>query len=366
MIQSVKDEREMNMEYNIAPADKFYLEKALERLEILAKPPGSLGELETIAARLCSIQKTMEPDIEKRCVIVLAADNGVVEEGVASAPQHVTALQTVNIIRGVTGVGTIARAYHTDLLVADLGVNADLHHPQLINRKIRKSTGNICKEPAMERAEAEKAIETGIELSALAQERGYRAIGVGEMGIGNTSTSTAVLAALLGRSEVSDFIGRGAGLTDEAYFHKKEVVETALRIHKPLRDDPVDILTKVGGLDIAAMTGVYLGAAARGIPVVIDGLISVVGALCAARINPVVTEYLFASHRSFEKGYNLAISELRLSPCLGLQMRLGEGSGCPIMFSVMDGAAFMFRNMATFGEAEMGEDYLQVLGDVHF
>ncbi len=339
--------------------------QAVAHLDNLAKPPGSLGKLEEIAARLAAIGG-MSVSIDKRCVVVLAADNGVVAEGVASAPQSVTAVQTLNILKGITGVGVIAKNFNADLLVADVGSNADISHPLLFNRKIRKSTGNILLEVAMTKSEVVSAIETGIELALMAKDKGYNILGVGEMGIGNTTTSSAVLCALLGLKgdEVSKTVGVGAGLSPEGYDKKVKVIQRALSNHSPSKDDPIDILSKVGGLDLAAMTGVFIGGAYLGLPVVIDGFISSVAALCAVRLNPKVKEFIFASHCSEERGYTLAVKELGLSPCLDLNMRLGEGSGCPLMFGVMDAALSVLKNMATFQEAMIDSEYLETIKDM--
>jgi nicotinate-nucleotide--dimethylbenzimidazole phosphoribosyltransferase len=230
--------------------------------------------------------------------------------------------------------------------------------------KIRKSTGNIAKEPAMTKEEACKAIDAGVELVGMAKNKGYQAFGTGEMGIGNTTSSSAVLAALLGLSgaEVDSVVGRGAGLSDIDYENKKRVIKDALRLHSPNQNDPVDILQKVGGLDLAALTGAYIGAAHYGLPVVIDGFISVVAALCAAGLDPAVKEYMFASHSSYERGYQSALDALGLSSCLDLEMRLGEGSGCPLMFCVMDGALEILKNMATFDEAMIDNLYVSQMG----
>lgn len=350
----------------IKDVDHEVYREALKRLDLLAKPPGSLGKLEEIVARLCAITKSLSPTIGKRCVIVVAADNGVVAEGVSSAPQEVTAIQTMNILNGVTGVGVLAKQFNADVFVADVGIKSDIIHPHLLNYKIRKSTGNITKETAMTRSEAVGAFNSGFRLAKKTSEMGYQIIGVGEMGIGNTTTSSAILAALLGLSgdECSSVTGRGAGLADEAYVHKLEVIQTALLLHKPDKNDPIGILHKVGGLDIAAMAGIYAGCAYYGLPVVIDGFISAVAALCAVRLNPLIIGYMFASHHSYERGYALAMNELGLSPCLSLDMRLGEGSGCPLMFSVMDAALAALKNMATFAEAKIGEDYLENIRDL--
>lgn len=346
---------------SIKPTDGRAYEKAVARLDMLAKPPGSLGGLEAIAARLAAITGKSDNDLDKRCVLVFASDNGVVEEGVASAPQAVTAIQTINILNGVTGVAVLAKQFNSDLTVIDVGINADIQHPELINKKIRKSAYNIAKQAAMSREEALKAILVGIDAVRNASEKGFKVIGIGEMGIGNTTTSSAVLSALLelSDSEIASVTGRGAGLTDEAYHKKTAVITSALKVNRPDKDDPVDVISKVGGFDIAAMTGAFIGAAYYRIPVVIDGFISVVAALCAVRLNPLVREYLFASHHSFERGYRMAIEELGMKACLNLDMRLGEGSGCPLMFGIMDGACAIIKHMATFDEAAIDMEYLE-------
>lgn len=351
---------------DIKDIEQAIYKQALERLDMLAKPPGSLGKLEEISARLCAIAKNLTPNIDKRCVIIVAADNGVVAEGVSSAPQEVTAIQTINILNGVTGVCVFCKQFNADLMVADIGIQSDISHQDLIQCKIRKSTGNIAKETAMTKSEAVDAFNAGFRLAKKANEMGYRLIGVGEMGIGNTTTSSAVLAALLGlnEEEVSTVTGRGAGLANEAYEHKVNVIKKALLLHKPIQNDPLDILHKVGGLDLVAMTGIYVGCAYYGLPVVIDGFISAVAALCAVRLNPLVKQYMFASHHSYERGYTLAMKELGLSPCLNLDMRLGEGSGCPLMFGIMDAALCALKNMATFGEAKIDDDYLQNIREI--
>ncbi len=342
------------------------IEKAKAYLDSLAKPPGSLGRLEEIAAKIYGITKEEKPSIKKRCMIVCAADNGVVEEGVSCTPQSVTLMQTINIARGITGVGVLARAYHSDIQVIDLGVNAVFEEPGVLNKKIRMSTENFYKRPAMEREEAIKAINIGIEQAIEAKEKGYQILGVGEMGIGNTTTSSAVLAVLLGLEgeAVEQVVGRGGGLEDADYLHKIKVIQTAIYKHQPQKEDPVDVLTKVGGLDLACMTGVFLGAAYAKIPVVVDGFISAVAALSAKRLCKDALDYMIGSHESYEKGYGLAMKELGLSSSLSLGMRLGEGSGCPIMFSVIDGALMVYNEMATFEQASINDSYLDKIKEM--
>ena len=332
-------------------------EKAQERLDSLVKPPGSLGQLEEIAIRLAGISGEVFYDAGKRCVIIMCADNGVVEEGVAAAPQAVTAAQTLNFAKGLTGVSVLAKRFGADLIVTDVGVNADLDHPFIQNKKIRKGTGNIAKGEAMTYDEAAQAILIGIEAAIDAVRHGYKLIGAGEMGIGNTTTSAAVLCALAG-VPVAQATGKGAGLKDEAYNRKIEVIQTALAHNKPNPADPVDVLAKVGGFDLAAMAGVYIGAAFCRVPVVVDGFISMVAALAALRLAPLAKAYMFASHASFEQGFCYAAEAAGLTPCLQLQMRLGEGSGCPLMFAVIDAACAVLREMGTFAQADLGDEYL--------
>lgn len=336
------------------------IKKADKRMTSLAKPLKSLGKLEEIAIKLSGITGKVKNNISKRMVIIMCSDNGVVEEGVASAPQSVTLSQTINFTKGLTGVAVLAKANNAELMVVDVGINCDFTHPNVINKKIRKSTGNIAKGPAMKYDEAVIGILIGVEAVKKAKDEGYKILGVGEMGIGNTSTSSAVLSALTGVS-VEKVVGRGAGITDEAFMKKIRVVNEALEINKPNRKDPIDVVSKVGGFDLAAMAGVFLGAAYYKIPVVIDGFISIVAALIALRLNDKVRDYMFTSHVSKEIGYNVAIKELELSPVLNLDMGLGEGSGCPLAFSIIDSACAVMNNMATFEEAEINDDYLDEL-----
>ena len=344
----------------ITGLNKEAMQKARDRLGILAKPPGSLGRLEDIAERLAGISGKMYYDTGKRCVIIMASDNGVYEEGVASTPQSVTLAQTINITRGLTGVSVIAKQFNTELIAVDVGVNADINNPLVINRKIRKSTWNIAKGDAMTYDEAVQALLIGIETAVEAAESGYMLLGVGEMGIANTTTSAAVLCALTGlRAE--DAAGKGAGLSEESYRHKIEVIKTAISNNKPDPGDPISVMAKVGGFDIAAMAGVFIGGAYMRVPVVIDGFISMVSALAAASLAPAAKDFIFASHASYEQGFAHAAKALGLRPYLDLDMRLGEGSGCPLMFAVIDASCAMMKNMGTFSEAEINDDYVEDL-----
>ena len=338
----------------ITPPDAAAMEEARRRQAQLAKPPGSLGRLEEISIQLAGITGHVHNALNKKQLLVFAADNGVVAEGVSSAPQSVTKQQTINLMRGKTGAAVLAKHFGCGLTVCDVGVNADIYESAVLNRKIAYGTQNICTGPAMTREQTLQAILTGAEIARTVD---ADVIGVGEMGIGNTTTSSAVLAVLLG-ADVEAVTGRGGGITEESFCKKKAVIRTAIEVNRPDRDDVVGVLSKVGGFDLAAMCGAFLGAAAARRPAVIDGLISAAAALCAVRLCPNVHGYLVPSHASFEIGYRLAMEAMDLRPLFDLGMRLGEGSGCPLAFQVLDAACAVINDMATFDEAGINDDYL--------
>ena len=338
----------------VAPLDRSAMTAAEEYQARLAKPPGSLGRLEEISIQLAGITGHVHNALNKKQLLVFAADNGVVAEGVSSAPQSVTKQQTINLMRGKTGAAVLAKHFGCGLTVCDVGVNADIYESAVLNRKIAYGTQNICTGPAMTREQTLQAILTGAEIARTVD---ADVIGVGKMGIGNTTTSSAVLAVLLG-ADVEAVTGRGGGITEESFRKKKAVIRTAIEVNRPDRDDVVGVLSKVGGFDLAAMCGAFLGAAAARRPAVIDGLISAAAALCAVRLCPNVRGYLVPSHASFEIGYRLAMEAMDLRPLFDLGMRLGEGSGCPLAFQVLDAACAVINDMATFDEAGINDDYL--------
>lgn len=338
----------------VLPLDRGTMTAAEEYQARLAKPPGSLGRLEEISIQLAGITGRVHNALNKKQLLVFAADNGVVDEGVSSAPQSVTKQQTINLMRGKTGAAVLAKHFGCGLTVCDVGVNADIYESTVLNRKIAYGTQNIYTGPAMTREQTLQAILTGAEIARTAN---ADVIGVGEMGIGNTTTSSAVLAVLLG-ADVEAVTGRGGGITEESFRKKKAVIRTAIEVNRPDRDDVVGVLSKVGGFDLAAMCGAFLGAAAARRPAVIDGLISAAAALCAVRLCPNVRGYLVPSHASFEIGYRLAMEAMDLRPLFDLGMRLGEGSGCPLAFQVLDAACAVINDMATFDEAGINDDYL--------
>ena len=339
----------------VQPLDQKAMFAAEAHQARLAKPPGSLGRLEELSVQLAGITGKVHNELPRKQLLVFAADNGVVAEGVSSAPQSVTMQQTINLTRGKTGAAVLAKRFGCGLTVCDVGVNADLCESAVLNRKIAYGTQNICAGPAMTREQALQAILTG---AVVAEDVDANAVGIGEMGIGNTTTSSAVLAVLLG-ADVDKVTGRGGGITEESFRKKKAVIRTAIAVNRPNRDDVIDVLAKVGGFDLAAMCGAFLGAAASRRAVVIDGFISAVAALCAVRLCPLVRGYLIPSHASFEIGYRLAMEELALRPLLDLGMRLGEGSGCPLAFQVLDAACAVMNNMASFDEVGINDDYLE-------
>ena len=338
----------------IRPLDDSAMAEARQRQAQLAKPPGSLGRLEDLSVQLAGITGQVHNKIEKKHLLVFAADNGVVAEGVSSAPQSVTLMQTINLTRHKTGASTLCKHFGCGITVCDVGVNADIKEPAVLNRKIAYGTQNIAKGPAMTREQAEQAILTGIQL---AQSTDTDVLGIGEMGIGNTTTSSAVLSVLLSAS-VEDVTGRGGGITDQSFLKKKQVIKDAIAINQPDKNDVLDVLAKVGGFDIAAMCGAFIGAAMTRRPVVIDGFISAVAALCAYKLCHNVKDYLIPSHASYEIGYRLAMDAMELQPMFLLGMRLGEGSGCPLAFEILDAACAIINDMATFDQAGIDDGYL--------
>ena len=339
----------------VAPLDRSAMTAAEEYQARLAKPPGSLGRLEEISIQLAGITGRVHNALNKKQLLVFAADNGVVAEGVSSAPQSVTKQQTINLMRGKTGAAVLAKHFGCGLTVCDVGVNADIYESTVLNRKIAYGTQNICTGPAMTREQTLQAILTGAEIARTVD---ADVIGVGEMGIGNTTTSSAVLAVLLG-ADVEAVTGRGGGITEESFRKKKTVIRTAIEVNRPGRDDVVGVLSKVGGFDICAMVGAFLGAAYYKLPAVIDGYISAVAALAAVRLAPKAAGYLFGSHLSKEQGYLIAMDALGIRPFFDLGMRLGEGSGCPISFKIIETACATMNGMATFAEGAIDADYLE-------
>ncbi|OPZ86628.1 MAG: Nicotinate-nucleotide--dimethylbenzimidazole phosphoribosyltransferase [Firmicutes bacterium ADurb.Bin419] len=340
----------------IGGLDEKLMAEAQLRLDNLTKPIGSLGKLEEVVKRIVGITGNLYPKVDKKTIVIMCADNGVVEEGVSSCPKSVTSSVTRNFTKGITAVNVLSRCAKADVAVVDIGVDDDIICNGVLSRKIRKGTWNIAKGPAMERKEAIKAIETGIEVVKELSEKGINLLGTGEMGVGNTTTSSAVSSVLTG-VDVEVMSGRGAGLTNEALMNKIKVIKRAIEINKPDPKDPVDVLAKVGGFDIAGLVGCFIGAARYRIPILIDGFISATAALCAVSIKPEVRNYIFPSHGSAEPGSKKVLEALEMEPFLNLDMRVGEGTGAAIAFQLIDCAFAAYTQMGTFDDAKI-EQYV--------
>lgn len=340
--------------------DREAMSRCRDYIDHLSKPIGSLGVLEDIVIKLSGIKGEQVKEIKKKNIVIMCADNGIQESGVSSCPREVTASVTENFVKGTTGVCILSKYYNSDTTIVDIGVDKDFNNPKIINRKIRYGTSNMSKGPAMTREEAIKAIKTGIEIVRDLKVQGYDLIGTGEMGVGNTATSAAIISVFSGID--SDLIvGKGSGLTEDGLSHKKDMVKKSIEVNRPKKEDAIDVLSKVGGFDIAGLCGVFLGGAIYRIPVVIDGLISSAAAICAKELNPKASDYMFASHLSAEPGARYAMKALELEPMFNLGMRLGEGSGCPIAFGIMESAVFTMNKMDSFNEAGIDKkDYIDI------
>lgn len=337
---------------NIEKIDYEKIEEAKNKLNQLLKPQGSLGKLETIAQKLAGITKKTDSTISEKTIIVMASDNGVTEEKISSFPKNVSALVAETMVKNISGVAVLAKHAGANLQVVDIGLDTDENINGVINRKIRKSTSNIAIGPAMTKEEAVKAIEVGIEITNQVIDEGVNLLGTGEVGIGNTTTSSAILHALTDES-LENLVGRGAGLTDDGLENKKRIVEQAVKVNHAKEADVLDILSTVGGFDIAGLVGCYLAAASRRIPIVIDGFISGTAAVVAYKLKPEARDYMFASHLSVEPGTQKIIDILQLDPMLNMGMRLGEGTGCALAFNIIEAATKIMNNMGTFADIGM-------------
>lgn len=339
----------MLYDINIEKINEEIFENAKNRIDNLIKPKGSLGMLEEISARISGITGEMFPVLDKKEILVFAADHGIFEEGVAITPREVTLIQAENMILGLTGVCALSKNINANVIVTDVGIDADVQNKKIIDKKIRKGTYNFTKGPAMSREEAIRSIEVGIEVAHDRINKGAKILATGEMGIGNTTPSSAILA-VLGGFKPEEVTGIGANLPLDRLNKKIDVVRKGIEINNPDPNDAIDVLSKVGGFEIGAMAGAMLGAASKKVPIVVDGFISSSAALIAISINPLVKNYLFGSHFSKEKGAIYASEKLGLKTPLHLELRLGEGTGAVIMFSIIDFALSMNNNMVTFDE----------------
>ena len=339
----------------ISPLDRDFIAKAEARLDTLTKPKGSLGKLEDIAKQVVAIREELRPKCDKKIIFTFAGDHGVTEEGVSVFPKEVTAHMVHNFIAGGAAINALANHAGAEVAVVDVGVDFDFGDVKgLIKTKIARGTKNIRKGAAMTRAEAIQSIVVGVELAYEYANQGYNLFGTGDMGIGNTTPSSAIIAALSGRA-VKEVTGRGTGVDDKTFDHKVAVIEEAIKTNAPFADDTIDLLAKLGGFEIGAIAGLCLGAAAHRIPVLVDGFISTAGALIAFEIEPKVADYLIASHRSIEVGHAAMLERIGIKPILDLDLRLGEGTGSAIAMNIVDASLAAYNEMATFEEAEVVE-----------
>lgn len=331
----------------VRPLDEKAMEGARKRWDSIAKPLHSLGELENMLTQIAGITDTPEIRVEKKAVVAMCADNGVVEEGVTQTGQEVTAVVAENFLEGTTTCCVMCRQCGAELFPVDVGMVTDTK--VRTDLKVAYGTRNMTREPAMTRDQAIRGIEAGIAMAEELKEKGYQVLATGEMGIGNTTTSSAVAAVLLGKP-VEDMTGRGAGLTSEGLVRKINAIKKAIALNNPDRSDAIDVLAKVGGLDIAGMAGVFIGGAALGMPVVMDGFISCVSALIAIKICPQVSDHILASHVSKEPAAQLILKELGKEAIIHAGMCLGEGTGAVALFPMMDLSCAVYNSMSTFGD----------------
>jgi nicotinate-nucleotide--dimethylbenzimidazole phosphoribosyltransferase len=344
----------LNRASSVVPLDTATMELARTRQQQLTKPAGSLGRLEDIAVQIAGITRQPLPRIQQKAVIIMAGDHGVTHEGVSAYPAAVTPQMVHNFLQGGAAINALTRYVGARVIVVDVGVAADLSHPNLLSRKVAYGTDNMTLEPAMTQAQMLEAFQVGIDVCDAMLEQEVDLVATGDMGIGNTTASSAITAIML-QTPVALVTGHGTGINDEQLAHKVQVIERALARHTPNPKDPFDVLMKVGGFEIAGLVGVIVAAASRRVPVVIDGFISGAAALVAVEFNPLIREYLLAGHVSVERGHRLILDRLGLFPLLDLQLRLGEGTGAVLAMSIIEAALHAHCEMATFEEAGVSQ-----------
>lgn len=345
---------------SVTKTNGTFADQAQERLNNLTKPQGSLGRLEEFAKQLVAITENLMPHIDKKVIFTFAGDHGVADEGVSAFPKEVTSQMVLNFINGGAGINVLAKHAGAEVVVVDIGVDYDFTdigargNVPLHIKKVVSGTKNMGKGAAMTREEAEKCIQVGVTLAHEYAGKGYNIFGTGDMGIANTTPSSAITSLITGKP-VEEITGRGTGINDDAWKHKVQVIKDALAVNKPDSSDPIDVLSKVGGAEIGGITGLIIGAAANKIPVVVDGFISSAGALIAYLIEPKTKDYMFAAHMSQEIGHKSILEHIGLRPILDLDMRLGEGTGAALAMPVIDAGLKIYKEMATFAEAAVAE-----------
>jgi len=339
----------------IEPIEENFISEAQKRSDNLTKPQGSLGRLEELAALVCGIKRTSRPKIENKVIFTLAADHGIAEEGVSAYPQEVTKEMVYNFVRGGAGINVIARHINAKVVVVDMGVKGEILNDKVVIKKVSNGSKNFVKGMAMTREQAIKSIVYGIELvEEEMKKETIDIVGTGDMGIANTTPSSAVVAAITG-AEVEKVTGRGTGISDENFNKKINVIKKGLNLNKPNSDDAIDVLSKVGGFEIGGIAGVILACAKNKIPVVIDGFISGAGALIAYKLNPLTKDYMIASHQSVEQGHKILLDYIGLKPLLNLNLRLGEGTGAALGINLVEVSIKILNEMATFEEADVSK-----------
>jgi nicotinate-nucleotide--dimethylbenzimidazole phosphoribosyltransferase len=335
----------------IVPVSPENLTQARKHLDALTKPPGSLGRLEGLAGRYAAIKGLDSPQVRKKAVYVFAADHGVAQQGISAFPAEVTPQMVLNFLNGGAAINVLANHFGAEVIVVDMGVNFNFEAiPNFLNKKIARGTEDLSMGPSMTRLQAEKAVQVGMELACAAAEQGVDILGTGDMGIGNTTSSVAIIAALTQRP-VKEITGCGTGIDDKTLQKKIDIVERALQVNQPDFNDPLDVLAKVGGFEIAGICGFILGSAASRTPVVIDGVISGAGALIAHRLNPTAGDYMFMSHRSQEPAHEVVFDQVQQQALFDFEMRLGEGTGAIIGMNLLEAGVKIYSEMATFENA---------------
>jgi len=338
---------------NILDLDQEAMAQIQVRLDSLTKPQGSLGQLEHLAKQLGGIQRTSNPKIQKKAVLLMAGDHGVVEEGVSAFPQEVTPQMAYNIMNGGAAINVLSRQANAEVFLTDVGIAFPIDG-NIIHQRVANGTQNMSKGPAMSRHEALQALLVGAKVAEEKIREGYNLFATGELGIGNTTPSSAIVA-LFTNSSIEDVVGRGTGIDDAGVIRKRRAIEKAIEVNQPDTTNALDVLAKVGGLEIAAIAGSILQAAASNVPIVVDGFISTAGALIAAKLAPKSVAYMIPSHGSVEIGHRNALAGLGLDPVLNLNMRLGEGTGAALTFYLVEAALHILEEMATFADAGVSE-----------